>query len=221
MYSLWNINCDYSNSCTNLVINFNNSKWCIYYDSTNTTCPTADPSKDPTIYLTNKPTIEPTNNPLYLIKHPTTEPYMDYTINHTQNPSDNPLSATTVLPSKDPTLGPLTIADAADGNNQFLGLEPGVQYMVGGGLIAALLLSIIACTICYVMRINKKTNPKLVKRKRVLTMSDDVDERDNKDASEEEEQEQTTAKPLVMHDGIPALPQETINEGGHTPWMYN
>ena len=78
-----------------------------------------------------------------------------------------------------------------------MGLEPGVQYMVGGGLIAAIMLTIIACTICYMVRMKNKGNSKVVKGQHVVAMTHNIDEDDVKDASEIEI---TADDSLEMHD---------------------
>ena len=242
LYTLWNINCHFVifKSCSNFVLNFNNSQWCIYYDYENTTCtkfldPTSNPTQNPSIYPTDDPTIDPSINP-------TPNPIIHFTTKTTQSPSHNPSSTPTILPtqattvssglpSEDPTMEPIKIIEADAGNNQLLVLEPGVQYMLTAGLLFVFILSIVVCTKCYVVRMKNKTNPKLVNGQHVMAMSDDIDERDNKDAAEievyhmdlQKEHEQPTAdEPSAMHDrdnnngdGFPGLhPQDVCIEGG-------
>ena len=50
------------------------------------------------------------------------------------------------------------------GNDRFFGLKPGVQYMLVGGLLFVFILLIIACTMCFALRIKNESDQKLVQR---------------------------------------------------------
>ena len=49
------------------------------------------------------------------------------------------------------------------GSNYFLGIEPGVQYMIVGGLLFIIIAGIIACTICFVFKNENKETKGMVK----------------------------------------------------------
>ena len=100
---------------------------------------------------------------------PTTNPNMDPTSNSNQNPTVD-----------------TEIDGAGDRNDQLFGLETGEQYIVFGGLLFVFILLMIVCAVCYVVRIKKKSDQKLVQRQHVSAVSsenqtsiNDIDGRDN------------------------------------------
>lgn len=173
IHTLWNITCNISSSgplsCRGLVLNLKNGQSCIYYNSRATSCtrfpaiskPTQSPTPDPT----ESPTVDPTTfNPT---NYPTIAPTKS-----TNDPSINP----TIEPTADPTKRPTQNIVSISGDEQFLGLGSIGQYTLIGGLIVMFILLIIAVTLCYILRMRRKENEKLVANpQHILAMSSSKD----------------------------------------------